>query len=190
MAYISEHEINKIGLKSYGKNVLISDKAVFYYPENISIGNNVRIDDFCVLVGNIIIKDYIHMALFSCLLSNKNSFIEMNDYSGISYQSIIFTSTDDFSGQFLTNPTIPNMLRNVKSKSITIGKHCLIGAGSLVYPGANMGEGAALGAKSFLTLPAKPWKIYLGNPAYPINERDKKLLVLEEELKSIQKQKL
>ncbi len=44
--FYDSSELSKLGLKSVGKNVLISDKCSIYNPSNISIGDNVRIDDF------------------------------------------------------------------------------------------------------------------------------------------------
>lgn len=44
--FLTEKEIKILNFKSIGKNVLISDKASIYGAENMSIGNNVRIDDF------------------------------------------------------------------------------------------------------------------------------------------------
>ena len=41
--FLSKEEIQKIGFKSVGENVLISDKASIYSPHLIEIGNNVRI---------------------------------------------------------------------------------------------------------------------------------------------------
>lgn len=46
MAYLDEIQLKEMGFKSVGENVKISDKASFYGCDNISIGNNVRIDDF------------------------------------------------------------------------------------------------------------------------------------------------
>lgn len=45
-SFYSEDELKSIGLKTYGENVLISRFARIYGAKNISIGNNVRIDDF------------------------------------------------------------------------------------------------------------------------------------------------
>ena len=47
-SFYSARELRKIGLKKYGDNVKISRFANFYSPEKINIGDNVRIDDFCV----------------------------------------------------------------------------------------------------------------------------------------------
>lgn len=49
MGFYTREELERIGFKSIGENVLISDKTSIYSPQNISIGNNVRIDDYCVL---------------------------------------------------------------------------------------------------------------------------------------------
>ena len=179
MAFLTKAAIARIGFKSVGKNIFISDKAVFYRPERISIGNNVRIDDFCVLTNHIVLHDFIHIALFSCLLSSNDTLIEMEDFSGVAYQSLIITSTDDYTGCYMTNPMIPDKYRKITAKAVTIGKHGVLGAGATLLPGANLGEGASIGAKSLLVKPAEPWTIYAGVPAKPIKERRKIILELE-----------
>jgi len=47
--FYSREELEKIGFKSIGENVLISDKTSIYNPQNIEIGSNVRIDDTFIL---------------------------------------------------------------------------------------------------------------------------------------------
>ena len=61
-SFYNEEELKEIGLKVYGKNVLISRNATIYGADKISIGDNVRIDDFCILSGNISLGSYIHIA--------------------------------------------------------------------------------------------------------------------------------
>ena len=68
-SFYSIDEIKKIGFKSIGNNVLISKKASFYNAETMVIGNNVRIDDFCILSGIIEIRDYVHIAAYSGLFA-------------------------------------------------------------------------------------------------------------------------
>lgn len=50
-SFYTEAELKELGLKSFGKSVLLSKKVSIYGAKNISIGNNVRIDDFCILSG-------------------------------------------------------------------------------------------------------------------------------------------
>ena len=67
MAMLSQEAIEQMGFASVGKNVQISDRASFYGASRISIGSNVRIDDFCVLsagVGGISIGQHVHIAVY------------------------------------------------------------------------------------------------------------------------------
>ncbi len=188
MAFLTEEQIAKIGFKSYGKNLKISDKAVFYRPERISLGNNVRIDDFAVLANNITLHNNVFIALYSCLLSSEHSVIEMHDFSGVAFRSMILTNSDDYTGPSMTNPTVPEQFRGVIEKSITIGKHALIGTGSTVMPGANIAEGTTVGAMSLVTKPTEAWKVYVGIPARPMKERSRHALELEKQYLATQKE--
>ena len=99
-SFLSNEELMKIGFKSLGKDVLISRKASIYGAKNISIGSHVRIDDFCILSGNITIGDYIHVAA-GCYLFGGKSGIEMKDFSALSSRSAVYADTDDYSGNAL-----------------------------------------------------------------------------------------
>jgi len=81
-SFYSEEELITIGLKSYGQMVKISRYARIYSPEKISVGDNVRIDDFCILSGDITIGSNIHISAYVALYGTKG--IIMEDYSGIS----------------------------------------------------------------------------------------------------------
>ena len=48
--------------KAFGENVLISRKASLYSPQTISLGNKVRIDEFCILSGLIEIGNFVHIS--------------------------------------------------------------------------------------------------------------------------------
>ena len=45
MTFLSQKQIDGLGFKKLGKNVLISDKASIYNPELMEIGDNSRIDE-------------------------------------------------------------------------------------------------------------------------------------------------
>jgi acetyltransferase-like isoleucine patch superfamily enzyme len=178
MAFLSTEQLIKIPFKSLGKNVKISDKASIYNPEQIEIGDNSRIDDFCVISGRVSIGRYVHIAVF-CNVSGGSEGIIMNDFSGLAYGCHIFTQSDDYSGQTLTNPTVPSKYKSVIKKSINIGKHCIVGTGSLIFPGVNLAEGTAIGASSVVRKSTEEWSIYLGNPAKKIKPRSRNLVELE-----------
>ena len=66
--FLSDEELRKIGFKSLGTNVLISNKVSIYGAEFISIGDNVRIDDFCILSGKITFGNNIHIGAGSVVI--------------------------------------------------------------------------------------------------------------------------
>ena len=47
-SFYSQEELKNIGFQTFGRNVLISRKASVYGAEQISLGNNVRVDDICI----------------------------------------------------------------------------------------------------------------------------------------------
>lgn len=176
MAYLTKEQINKIGFCSVGENVLISDKAIFYRPERITIGNNVRIDDFVVLANTIILHNNIHIALKSSILSSSHAAIEMEDYTALSYHCLLFAETDDYSQGAFINPTVPDEYRNIAAEPILLKKFSSVGANATVMPGSILEEGAVLGAGSVLKSVTKPWFCYFGVPARAIGKRNKEAL--------------
>lgn len=177
---LSNEAIAELGFASVGENVQISDKVSFYGTSRISIGNNVRIDDFCILSAGeegIRLGDYIHIAAF-CSLIGKAS-IELDDFSGLSSRVSIYSSSDDYSGEYMTNPTIPSKFTNVIHAAVYIGKHVIIGSGSVILPNVTLEDGVAIGALSLVTKSCEKFGIYAGNPAKRIKSRKYNLLDLE-----------
>lgn len=180
MAFLTEEQINAIGFKYIGDNVKISDKAAIYNPDLISIEDNSRVDDFCLLSGNIKIGKNVHVAAY-CNLAGGELGIEMEDFSGLAYGCHVFTQSDDYSGETMTNPTVPKKYKKETYKKIHIGKHVIVGTKSIILPGVNVAEGCSVGAMTMLTKSTQPWGIYFGIPAKRIKERKRDLLELESE---------
>ncbi|MFA5993838.1 MAG: acyltransferase [Parcubacteria group bacterium] len=180
MAWLTDTQIKEMGFASFGKNVLLSDKASYYNCKNIRLGSNIRIDDFCVLsagVGGIDIGNYIHVAVYSSLIGAGN--ITLTDFSNISSRVAIYSSNDDYSGAAMTNPTIAAEFTNVQHADVKIDRHVIIGAGSIILPGVTLEEGVAIGALSLVKKDCQAFGIYMGTPAKRIGERKRDLLELE-----------
>lgn len=175
-SFYTRKELFKIGFKTLGKNVLISRFARFYGIENIQIGSNVRIDDFCILSGNIKIGNFIHISAYSALFGNAG--IEIEDFSGVSPRCTLYSATDDFSGDFLIGPMVDLKYRNVIEGKILIKKYCQLGSNCVVFPGVTINDGVAVGAMSLVNKDLESWKIYKGVPAKYFKERSKKILQL------------
>lgn len=182
--HYTEGELAKEGFRSLGRDVRIARNCTIIGAENISIGNHVRIDGYCTLAasghGFIDLGSYIHIGGYCALLAGEG--IAMEDFSGLSWGVQLYTRSDDFSGKHMTNPTVPSKYTGVKSGKITIKRHAIIGANSIVLPGITVGEGVAVGALSMVTKSLKEWGIYSGVPAKYIKERSRELLNLEKSL--------
>ena len=183
MAFLTEEQIKAMGFHHVGENCLLSDKASYYNCNNIIIGNNVRIDDFCVLsagIGGIEIGSHIHIAVYSSLIGAGK--IVLKDFCNISSKVAIYSSNDDYSGQFMTNPTVPSQYTNVTSSDVIIGKHVIVGSGCVILPGVTLETGVAVGALSLVNKNCKEFGVYIGSPVKRIKERRKELLNLETQL--------
>lgn len=179
-SFYTKDELKDLNFLHIGNNVLISRKASIYSVKNISIGNNVRIDDFCILSGRITIGNHIHIAAYSALYG-ANAGIEVQDYSNISSKNSIYAISDDYSGESMTNPMIPEKYKNVYENRVVIKKHVIIGSGCVVLPGVEIAEGSAFGAMSLINRSSHPWTINGGIPFKKIKERSRDLLKLEKQ---------
>jgi len=151
MAMLPRDAIESIGFANVGNNVHISDRASIYGANRIFIGSNVRVDDFCVLAageGGIYIGSYVHIAVGSSLIGAGK--ITLSDFSGLSSRVSIYSSSDDYSGASLTNPTVPDEFKRVSDAPVYLGKHVIVGSGSVILPGIRLEEGVAVGALSLL----------------------------------------
>ncbi len=180
-SFLNKEELHNLGFKKIGININISRNTCFYFPEKIEIGDNVRIDDFCILSGDIKIGNYVHIAAFCGLFGSGG--IEMKDFSGLSSRVSIYSASDDYLGEFLTGPCIPIEYRRITEGKVTLEKHALVGTGATILPGVTIGIGSALGAMSLLNKSTLDWKIYTGVPAKPIKDRKNDLLEMELKLK-------
>ena len=175
-SFYSEEELINLGLKSYGQNVLISRFARIFNPNLVTIGNNVRIDDFCILSGEINIGNMVHISAYVAMYGKSK--IEIYDYAGISAKSMLYTEIDDFTGESLIGPWHDVSKRNVKKGKIILDRYTQIGCNSIIFPDVNIGEGSVVGALSLVKENIPSWVVYAGIPAKFIKKRSNNLLGL------------
>lgn len=173
-SFYSDDELKKIGLKSYGRKVKISRYAKIYSPETISIGDNVRIDDFCILSGKIQIGSNIHIAAYVALYGAGG--IVMEDFTGISARSTVYSAMDDFSGDFLIGPIHNSSVTNVQRQKVVIERFSQVGAHCVLFPGVRLEEGSVVGAMSLVNNNIPQWSIFVGQPAKFLKPRNNNLL--------------
>ncbi|MGL5051237.1 MAG: acyltransferase [Fusobacteriaceae bacterium] len=185
MAFYTREELEKIGFKSIGENVLISDKCSIYSPDKISIGSNVRIDDFCILSGDIKIGNYVHIAAFGAYYGAAG--IEIQDFCTTSSRVTIYSQSDDYSGETMTNPMISEKYKKIEYGKVIIKTHCIVGSSTVILPSVVLEEGTAIGAMSLIKKSTDKWTIYAGNPVKRLKSRKQDLLELERQFLAEQK---
>ena len=180
MAYLTRQQLEAMGFKHLGKNVKVSDKASIYNANQISIGDESRIDDFCTISGKVTIGRNVHIAVYVNVAGGEPG-ITFEDYSAIAYGSHIFAQSDDYLGYAMTNPTVPDRYKKETKLPIVVGRHTLIGTNCVIFPGVTLGEGTAVGACSLVIRDTASWSVYTGIPAKKVKERRKDLLLMEED---------
>jgi galactoside O-acetyltransferase len=108
----------------------------------------------------------------------------MKDFSTLAPNVVLSAGSDDYIGGIAT-PMVPMKYKgNAVIGKIILGKHCIVGAGSVVLPNVEFQEGACLGALSLAKTNLKEYTLNAGIPSIYLKNRDKlKINLLEEKYK-------
>jgi len=131
------------------QSIWIRSGTAFFFPENISIGRRVSIND------NVFLNGY--------------GGIEFGDDSGVAYGSALISEDHDISNPDILikeQPKIPG--------KITVGKNVWIAANCTILKGVTIGEGSVVAAGSVLTRSVPPITLVGGNPARVIRSIKKR----------------
>ncbi|MGR4893335.1 acyltransferase [Sphingopyxis sp. LARHCG72] len=176
--YYCSEELRGFGFAHVGENVQIAKNCTIIGLEHISFGDHVRIDGFTTLVAAapMTFGNRIHVGGLCHFVASEP--LTMGDFFGASQGVKIYTASDDYTGRGLVGPMVPAELRRATRRPIALGDFTLIGANSILLPGANMAEGATLGAQSLSAKPMEEWTIYFGAPAKRVKSRSRRCVEL------------
>jgi acetyltransferase-like isoleucine patch superfamily enzyme len=178
MPFMKNEELLDLGILKVGANVLVSTKASIHNPDQLSLGDNSRIDDFVSVSGLVTLGRNVHLAT-SCNVAGGLLGIEVGDFTGFAYGVQIFTRIDDYSGLTLSNATIPQLHKKTFEKPITIGRHCRFGTYAIVLPGSVVGDGCSVSAQTLVSGALEPNHLYSGNPITRISKLSDRYLAAE-----------
>jgi galactoside O-acetyltransferase len=170
--YWREDDLRGLGW-SVGRNVMVAKNCTIV--GTLEIGDNVRIDGFTTIgSGRLTLGSNIHIGGY-CFIA-PGAGVTLEDFSGLSQRVSIYSTSDDYSGEALTNPTVPAEFTNVRSAPVILRRHVIVGSGSVILPGVEIGEGSAVGALALVTRSLEPWGLYGGQPARLLRRRSMALL--------------
>lgn len=183
--YYLSAELRTFGFRSVGDNVKVAKDCSIIGLHNIELGDHVRIDSYTSIVavsGFVKVGRYVHIGGGSYIGGAGG--VTMEDFVGLSGGVSLYSASDDYTGRALTNPTVPAAYTAVKRAPIVLGRHVIIGSGSIVLPGCAIGEGSAVGALSMVNKNLDPWGIYSGAPCKRLAARKHDLLEKESQLEA------
>jgi len=141
------------------------------YAGDIVVGAHAVVDEFVFLYAPknhvIDIGRHVHVAVGSVMSGGT---VKLEDYSNVGSGCRLLCASDDFTGPYLIGAGVPAEHRNVRRAAVTLQKFATLGALCVVMPGVTIGEGARVGACSFVTKDVPPWTIWAGTPARQIGE--------------------
>lgn len=182
--YFETEALRGFGFAHVGPNCRVARNCTIIGLARIHLAGDLRIDGPTTIVvgpsATLRIGRFVHLG-GGCHISAAAD-VSLGDFAGLSQGVRIYAATDDYSGRSLTNPMVPAALKAVRAQPVHIGRHVIIGAGSVVLPGSDIGEGCAVGALSLVNRPLPAWGIHAGTPVRLIGPRAQDLLRGEDEL--------
>lgn len=167
-------------LKYLGKNTIIGKTVRIRYPHLVSIGDNCIIDDFTYISTALELQGYNHISSGCKVIGGANSKLIMRPFSTFSPNVVIAAGSDDYISGIATPLVDMEFKGKVEYGTVIIGKHSIIGSGSVVLPNVIINDGASVGALSLVNKDLDDWFLYAGIPAKKIKERSKsQILELE-----------
>ncbi|MCJ7813712.1 glycosyltransferase, partial [bacterium] len=174
-----------------GRNVTFGSGVVLRHPKKIVIGDNVVIDDQCVLdaKGTDNCGIFLGNGIFlgrNTILNCKNGDIILNDNVNISSNCMIFSASEvKIEADVLLaaycylvggthhfdDPEIPVLYQKRSSKGIHIGSGGWLGAHVTVFDGVQIGRHVVVGAGSIVNKNIPDYAIAAGSPAQIIKKR-------------------
>lgn len=166
------------GFKCVGKHVQIDQDAIFINPQFIEIGDRTRID-MGVLISagpkGVRLGCNVHLGTNSLLFGGRGR-IEIHSFGGVSSQVRIYTVTDNYLGDSLSGPTVPDEFKDMNEGNVILEKNVMIGSGSLLLPSVRMHEGSVCCAHTVVTHDVPECIVIAGHPARRILKRNLDIL--------------
>jgi acetyltransferase-like isoleucine patch superfamily enzyme len=178
-------------LGACGRNVLFGQNVVLRHPGKIRIGDNVVIDDNCLLDakgdtnGGITIGSGVFIGR-NTILSCKNGDILVEDRANIGFNCELFSASrvrigrDTLLAAYcyliggdhdLSDPDLPVLAQGRRSSGIDVGEGAWLGAGAKILDGVVVGNRAVVGAGAVVRHAVPAGAIAAGIPARVIGQR-------------------
>jgi acetyltransferase-like isoleucine patch superfamily enzyme len=179
-------------LGACGRNVIFGQHVLLRHPHKIRIGDNVVIDDNCLLdaKGEQNAGITIGRGVFigrNTILSCKDGDIQLGDGANVGFNCEIFSASrvtvgaDTLLAAYcyviggdheFADPAAPVLAQGRRSAGVTIGAGAWLGAGAKILDGVTIGDRAIVGAGAVVREPVPEGAIAVGVPARIVGTRE------------------
>lgn len=159
-------------LKTCGNGVKINPLAKIAYPHVVSLKSNCRIGDFVFIFGGngVEIGEFTDVQPHTTIWGGGRAII--GDRVSTGPGTVFLTATYSHAAGMKMVDGLSEENTEVLGGQLEIGNDVYIGAKCVIMP-VKVGEGAVIGAGSFVNKDLEPWGIYVGSPAKKIGVREK-----------------
>lgn len=178
-------------LGACGRNVSFGVNVALRHPRKVRLGDDVAVDDGCVLDAKGTANDGIRIGrrVFlgrHTILACKDGDIVLEDGVNVSYQCTIFSASSVRigadaliaaycyvvgGGHEFGRPDLAVVHQPRPSRGIEIGRGAWLGAGAIVLDGVRIGHDAVIGAHAVVTEDVPPFAVAVGVPARVVRDR-------------------
>ena len=152
--FLKSNEIKKLKFKSIGKNCKISNKVSFIGEKNIKIGDDVRIDDYTILVaydGSITIGSHTYIGGLNYISGSGN--VKIGSFCDIAHGVKIYSKSDNYKLK----------KKQPYKEKVLISDNCIIGANTVILPGSKLNKNVRVGAMTLVNKEIKSGRLYFRN---------------------------
>ena len=163
----------KSKLKKVGKEVRIMPLAKIANPGVVEFGDFCRVRDFVFFWGGQGVKVGQYCDIQPHVVVWGGGSLEIGDRVSVGPGTVLLTAVYSHEEGLKMVDGLGEGSAKALYGKLVIGSDVYIGANCTLMPDITIGEGAILGAGSFVNKSCEPWGIYVGSPAKKVAERPK-----------------
>jgi galactoside O-acetyltransferase len=159
-------------LKACGEGVRLYPMAKIAFPHVVELGNHVKVRDFAFIFAGegLIVGDHTDIQPHTVVWGGGLTILGARVSTGPG--TVFLSATYSHAPGLRMVDGLPEGEAVAIGGKLVVGDDVYIGARCVIMP-VTIGEGAVIGAGSFVNKDCEPYGIYVGSPAKKIGERPK-----------------
>lgn len=157
-------------LKSCGEGVKLYPMAKIAFPEKVVLGKHTKVRDFAFIFAGegLIVGEYTDIQPHTVVWGGGLTIL--GDRVSTGPGTVFLSATYSHAPGLRMVDGLPEGAAKAIGGKLVVGNDVYIGARSVIMP-VTIGEGAVIGAGSFVNKDCEPYGIYVGSPAKKIGVR-------------------